>query len=552
MNRNSARCTLRRFSALRAAGTLALGLMTARVALAAQLSDTCNADGSCLAREATREIGHVKQENLPRYIISLADLQLFDSARAAAQKIDRSNLSGQLNWKNANLSIAIFEVAAQALNAPNKIASLTPLESLTKPESEGPPFDMTMQCGLVVDAIIHRALSIPMDFAVAQALGPTVKADNATLDYLLTVRWPQEIEKLPQSKQGMQWYELGKVWVDLGSLDRAEQATAQSEKTGLVDFQGVNRVYDSTWRNWLRLGNYARAIEAADRASNSSGAATFKLEIARSLIGAKRFDEALTIITSALSDARLEKNSTRAMPFLREIVDLRIAAGDASGAGAVAEEMKALAHQRSIVPSAQLATAASTFNDLADHPHARELLEEAIARLPGPHQVIGFGITLGPITGSSLGLVDSLRSQIAVELYRSGDTKAFDEQFRQLGSEYRARTWADLCEASALGHWTRPSESDCLDGAGPVLLVHWAADAIARTDTDTAQRFLSRAIAANSRLLDAARLAVAINKSDLADTALVSAARAADRLPDPADREVELAEVAATRKQLLP
>jgi tetratricopeptide (TPR) repeat protein len=526
--------------------------MTASVAFAAQLSDTCNTDSNCLAREATRETGQVKQENLPRYIISLADLQLFDSARAAAQKIDRSNLSGQLNWRNANLSIAIFEVAAQALNAPNKIASLTPLESLTKPESEGPPFDMTMQCGLVVDAIIHRALSIPMDFAVAQALGPTVKADNATLDYLLTVRWPQEIEKLPQSKQGMQWYELGKVWLDLGSLDRAEQATAQSEKTGLVDFQGVNRVYDSTWRNWLRLGNYARAIEAADHASNSSGAATFKLKIARSLIGAKRFDEALTIITSALSDARLEKNSTRAMPFLREIVDLRIAAGDASGAGAVAEEMKALAHQRSIVPSAQLATAASAFNDLADHPHARELLEEAIAQLPSTHQVIGFGITLGSLTGSTLGLTDSLRSQIAVELYRSGDTTAFAEQFRQLGSEYHPRTWIDLCEASGSDHWKQPSESDCLENAGAILSVHWAAHAIVQRDADAAEQYLKRALATKTELLNVARLASAIDKWNIANAALVAAAKIADNLPDQGDREVELAQVAAVRQQLSP
>jgi tetratricopeptide (TPR) repeat protein len=552
MQRESSLRTALRFHALRAIEILIFGLVATSAASTAELSDQCYADTPCWAQEATRDISQVKQERLQWYVSSLADLQMFDLAREAVKRIDRSNLSGQLNWKNANEDVAVFEVAAQALNAPDKIASLAPLESLTKPESEGPGFDMPSQCRLVVDAIIHRALSIPINALVAKALGSLVKADNATLNYLLTVRWPQEIEHLPRNKQGEQWYELGRIWLDLGNPDRAEQATTQAEQTGWVDFQGVERVYDSTWRNWLRLGNYARAIKAADHASNRSSAAFFKLEIARSFIDAKRFDEALTITTSALSDARLQRNSVRDMGYLHEIVDLRIAADDASGAGAVAEEMAALAHQRSLVPAGQLAMAATAFNDLGDHGRASELLKEAIARLPSAQQVLGFGMTLGPITGSSLGLADSLRSQIAVELYRSGDTKGFDDQLRQLGNEYRARTWGDLCAASGLGHWTRPSESDCLDGAGTVLLVHWAADAIARTDTDAAQRFLSRAIAANGQLLDVARLAVAINKNDLADTALVAAARAADHLPDPGDREAELANVAATRKQLLP
>jgi tetratricopeptide (TPR) repeat protein len=485
-------------------------------------------------------------------VSSLADLQMFDLAREAIKRIDRSNLSGLLNWKNANEDVAVFEIAAQALNAPDKIASLAPLESLTKPGSEGPGFGMTMQCGLVVDAIIHRTLSVPIDTAVAKALGSTVKADNATLNYLLTARWPDEIERLPRNKQGEQWYELGKVWLDLGNPDRAEQATTHAEQTGQIDFQGVERVYDSTWRNWLRLENYARALEAADHASNRSSAAFFKLKIARSLVDAKRIDEALTVIISALTYARLESNPTREMGFLHEIVDLRIAADDASGAGAVAEEMVTMAHQRSLIPAAQLAIAAAAFNDLGDHARASILLKDAIARLPSAHQALGSGVTLGPITGATLGLTDSLRSEIAVELYRSGDIEAFDEQLRQLGSEYRARTWADVCEASELGHWTQPSESACLDGAGTVLLVHWAADAIARKDVDAAQLFLSRAIAANGQLLNVARLAVAINKNDLADTALVAAARAADRFPDPGDREAELVNVAATRKQLLP
>jgi tetratricopeptide (TPR) repeat protein len=535
----------------RSAGTL-LCLVAVRSALAQQLNDECYVNTQCLAREATRDTDQVKQDKLTGYITSLTNLQMFDLAREVMKKIDRHSQMGQFTWKRAGEDIAVFEVAAQALNTPAEIASLTPIEHLAQSGTGDDTLRMSTECWFVVGAIMQRSLWAPIDTVVSKVLQPLVGLNNATLNYLMTVRWPQEIERLPRNKQGNDWYQLAEIWLRLGERDRARLANEQAEQVGQIDFQGTQRIYNSTWRIWLALGNYERALSAADRASDRPAAANFKLKIAQSLVDANRLVDALKVIAAALPDVRFEPNAGSKMLLLREVVDLQIAADDAVGARATAEEMATLAHQRDLIPAGQLASAAAAFNDLGDHERADELLKEAIARLPAANKVLGFGVTIGPITGATLGLTDSLRSQIAVELYRSEDVAAFEDQSRQLGTEYRTRVWVDLCDASGLGHWKRPSESDCLDRAGPGFLVHWAADATGRGQADAAKKYLERAIAANGQLLNSARLAVAMGKSGLANAALVAAARMADRLPALADREVELAQVAAVRHQLLP
>jgi tetratricopeptide (TPR) repeat protein len=537
---------------LRRMGFLLLWLMGASATFAQHLSDKCYVDTQCLERAATTDVSQVRQVKLQDYIRSLAYLQLFDLAHRAMERIDRSNQNGQFAWKRMNDDVAVFEVAAQAMNAPEKIANLAPLETLAQIQSAGSGVSMSAQCWFVVGAIFRRSMWEPREVILAKALRPKVRPHNATLDYLLAVRWPQEIEKLPRNKQGHEWYELSEIWFDLDDHDRAEQATLRAEESGSVDFQGVERIYDSTWRSWLRLGNYARALNAANRASERPVSASFKLQIADSLINAGHSSEALEVIAAALPDVRLEPSLARRLLTLLEVVDLRIAADDTPGAHAVADEMGILADQRDLIPAGQLATAATAFNDLGDHANAKLLLKEAISRLPRAGELLGSGITLGRVTGSTLGLRESLIYEIAVQLYRSGDIDAFDEQQRQLGSWYKARTWRDLCELSGLRRRERPPESACLNGAGSALLVYWAAEAITRGDSVAAQQYLERAIAAKSDLLNAARLADAVSKRGLANEALVAAAELADHLPDPGDREVELARVAATRRQLFP
>jgi tetratricopeptide (TPR) repeat protein len=249
------------------------------------------------------------------------------------------------------------------------------------------------------------------------------------------------------------------------------------------------------------------------------------------------------------------------MSLLHAVVDLRIAAGDPQGAHAIAEEMFDLAYQPGIVPAGQLAQAAAAFNDLGEHETAAKLLKEALTKVPRNQQVIALGRTLGPITGSSLGLADSLVSEIAVELYRSGDAQGFEDLQDRLSSWYRSRSWFDLCEASELGNWSHPSKQACLAHVGSNFLVQLAIDAAIQNQTKEADQYLNQAVSVYRsgdtievvrNLLDVVRMAAANDNRSVVEIALVTAARVADHVINPGDREAELLEVAALRKELRP
>jgi tetratricopeptide (TPR) repeat protein len=564
MNADTRRGTFRARALLAALGSF--GVMGAQLELACarELDTTCYSDFHCLASAATTSPDQIRPELLGTYISTLARLGLFDRARSVAQRFDRSSVTGRLDWQNANGAIAVQEVAAAAWIAPDKAATFDPIESLSKPETEGfPGFDMPVHCGLVANAIMYRSHWTLIDSGLASIFRPKMvrRSSNATLTDILTSRWPQALQQQPPDKQGSGWNDLAKVWLELGNDSLAQEAVERAEAVGQVDFQGMQRVYDVTWRTWLALGNILRALQAVDHVKERGFAAQFRLDVSRSLIETRRKDEALAVIAATLPDVGLAQNSSQKMGLLGTILDLRLAAGDQSGAHAAAEEIAILAHQRDIAPAGQLALAAAAFNNLGDHATAIGLLREAVAKVPGNRQAIAFGLTLGPITGATLGLADSLRSEIAVEFYRAGDVQAFNELMPQMSSRWQARTWGDLCRSSGPGGWVRPSDQVCVDVAGIGILVDFATYAAKKGDVDAAEQYLLRAVAgengghswpAGSRLTDAARLAVVINKEHLAGIALSAAAEAADNVPDQGARELALADVAALRKELAP
>jgi tetratricopeptide (TPR) repeat protein len=564
MNADTRRGTFRKRALLAALGSFGVMVAQVELACARELGTTCYSDFRCLASAATTSPDQIRPELLGTYISTLARLGLFDGARSVAQRFDRSSLTGRLGWQNANVAIAVQKVAAAAWIAPEKVASFDPIESLSKPETEGPPgFDMPVYYSLVADAIIYRSHWTLIDSGLASIFRPKMvrRSSNATLTDILTLRWPQALQQQPPNKQGSGWNDLAKVWLELGNESLAQEAVERAEAVGQVDSQGMQRVYYVTWRSWLALGNIPRALEAIDHVKEKGVSGQFRLEISRALIQSGRKDEALSVIAAVLPDVELTQNSSQKMGLLRTILDLRLAAGDQSGAHAAAEEIAILAHQRDIVPAGQLALAAAAFNNLGDHATAIGLLQEAVAKVPGNQQAIAFGLTLGPITGATLGLADSLRSEIAVEFYRAGDVQAFNELMPQMSSWWQARTWGDLCRSSGLGGSARPSDQVCVDEAGIGILIDFATDAARKGDMGAAEQCLLRAVAGENgghswpvgnRLTDAARLAVVINKEHLADVALSAAAEAADNVPDQGVRELALADVAALRKELVP
>ena len=540
----------------------ALSIVAMSGVSARDFSKDCYSDTHCLAEEASRRIDQVAPNNLRQYAIDLARLQMFNAARSALERLDRASQNERLDWQLANQDLVTGTMAERALSMPDKVTDLSPAEALAHDKEHG-GLDLPTQYSLLANRIVYRSPTALMDARLSIAFRRKVlmTSRNATLAEVLTLDWPRAIELMPRSKQGAHWADLAKVWLELGGRALAKNLTERAEETGSVDFNGVQRVYDLTAPIWTSLGDYTRALRSANLASSRPEAGKLKLDIARALIRSGHLAEAIAIINSAVGDIRLEPISGWRIDLLHEIVDLRMIAGDARGARATADDIQSLAREPDIAPAGLLAEAAAAFSDLGDRAQARMLLEEAINKLPDKRQNLGRGVTLGPITGSTLGLVDSLKSKMAVELYRTGDLHGFEDLLTQLNEWHRAHTWLELCLAPHLGGWTRPSEQACYDGAGASVFVDLAIDAVDRADRGTAVRYLSRAISAydgsNSvgaigGLLDAARVATVEDRTDLVDQALIAAAGIADRLANPGDRAFELAEVAALRRELIP
>ncbi len=529
--------------------------------MAGKISNKCYVDTECLVQEATADVSLVDPKWLYSYVEYLDRLEKSDLAHKVALSIDRSSAAGPYQWQSALRDIALREVATKAINSPDVIADFSPITKVLSSEQTPSGFDLS-QYFLIADVITHTSPWGGMDTDVSNIFRPKAlrKSANATLLDILNNRWPKAIEELPDNQQGRHWSDLAKAWLELGDSARAAEFASRAEKTGSLDFKGANFIFSQTWRIWLALGNYDRALQATDRETDRGYEAHFKLDIARSLIETGQKETALGIIASALTNARLEPSSNRKMGYLGGVVNARIVAGDIDGARQVAEEMKILAHKQSIVPAGQLALAAAIFNNLDDYPSAARLLSEALSKVPGSSEIIGHGVSLGTITGARLGLADSLKSEIAVEFYRSGDLATFDHLLKQLNKADQAGAWLNLCESSQPGHWMRPSEEECVDGTAGEIFRHLAVEAVVKENNLLAGQYLSRMISkakdaslfSVNHLLNAARIAFVTNDKSLTNSALIAAAKAADGLANAGDRELKLAAIAALRKELLP
>ncbi|MGG1947808.1 hypothetical protein AB1286_23920 [Trinickia sp. NRRL B-1857] len=448
--------------------------------------------------------------------------------------------------------------AGQLQAAPNEIANLAPLERLVA-EDQADGLGLTDYLDLTADRIIYRSSKSGLEVGLADLFEPRMlhRGSNATLTEILNSRWPRAIEQLRENKQGDSWNNLAKIWLALGNKGAARKALERAELTGMVDYQGTQRIGDVTARTWLELSEPSRALQEAERASSSSTAATLKFAIARAYLHTGHIRDALDVTTSALADVRKQPDWPWTSSLLRDAVDLRMEAGDVQGARAVAEEIEA--RKRDVVQASHFVDAAQAFNDVGDHARATSLLKPALASIPAPNQIVGVGATLGPITGASLRLGESLRSAVAVELYRSGNTGDFENVLTQLGPWYQRHTWIEVCEAPRLGGRPPPDDETCVKNTDGATLPGMAVNAINEQRITDAARYLSRIVAivgdGNSieavRLaLDAARLAVVLERKEIVNAALVTAAHAADSLTDPGDRARELLGVAALRHEL--
>jgi tetratricopeptide (TPR) repeat protein len=331
----------------------------------------------------------------------------------------------------------------------------------------------------------------------------------------------------------------------------------RAERNGSYDYRGVNLVYQSTARTWIRIGRLDRALAGSRKANARSSTAAIQHAIARALIVAGKNQEALAVLDEALVNGR--QITLSPFGFFLSHLNLRLDAGDRDGARQLADEILARARKRNVVRLSNLELAAMAYNDIGDRQRAAEILIEAIAEVPPPDRRIGTSLTLGPIFGSTLGLNESMRSTIAVALYRAGKREEFEAQLRKLSAWYQARTWVDLHRSARRRGESEPSDLEVLKHVEdkPGFFNALAIQALHAGDAVNAAKLLRQAIVeaeSDSQvrsLVMTAKIAFAGGFLDIATESLRIAARMALRIDEPAERAVELANIAALQHELL-
>ena len=286
-----------------------------------------------------------------------------------------------------------------------------------------------------------------------------------------------------------------------------------------------------------------------------------EIQIAENFIDAGRRPDGLALLEEARAGSRNERPATQ-LTLLRRIANARLKADDRAGALQVADEMLALARRPALFPAAELADAAAAYNDLGGRPQAADILREALGKLPAPDRVIGVGPTVGPITGSTLGVGDSIRSTIAVELYRAGKRDEFENLVGKMTAWYYAHTWLRLYEEARTHGELEPSDKEvlrALPADRQLTFINIAAtEALLKGDPERAKQLTASALALSDRTGDnvgpmvvTALVAFASGTPEQVTAALDIAAHTARKISDPGRRAFGLALVAAWKMELL-
>src|SRR5579872_5429273 len=538
-------------------------LFASSASAGAGIGDCQNAD--CLDDAAEGDSQYVANDDLASFAENLARAGRFIAARTAAGRIQMLRQSDSFNRARAEQTIALCEFAASSWAFPDKIASYDALDALAKASGDSSEAVNASNYWLLAEQILNRSPWTGESPELGKLLRPKVlrRGPNASLDDLLNTRWPRAIEAEPTRKQGWHWDYVAQVWFEMGNRAAAAEAIERAEQSGAYDFQGVNRVFDSTARRWLELKNFDRALAAARQASSRSTRSVLEIDIARALLGAGKRDEAHEIFNEALADAAGELNTGRHMGLLLGVADGLFDVGDLENARKVADKMLQLAHQPDLFPAAQLANAAAAYNDIGEHDQAAQTLHEAVGKLPDPKKVIAIGVTLGPVTGATLGVGDSIRSSIAIELYRAGERDEFQKQVMALSTEYQTRTWMELyAEAHRRGDRS-PTASEVVKMLPSDTQVTFendqAVDALTSSDFQRAKSLLesvgtdfakSQTPSSGRHMQVTAKVAFAAGFSDLTVNALREAAAADDKIGNRGKRAFDLASTAALFHEL--
>jgi len=537
--------------------TMVLGVLASSFGWPAEALDECS-DVRCLAKAAANATQYVKDDDLEKFAENLARAGFFDEARAAVQQINPAGPRADFYRNFATDAIILREIAAASWKQPEAIADLSSMAALSGNRQATSSF--WVLCEYILNGSRLSSLNLDVTRLLSRKLQR--RGPNATLQEILSVRWPAFIEVLPRQKQGFEWNKLAQFWLKMGNSKAAADAAERAEISGAYDFQGRNLVYDYTGQIWLSMGRLDRALAAARRQSSSSGAAGMIIKVAESLIAAGSKEEALALLGEARTNVRKERSSGWRANIFRRILAVRLSAGDGPGAGEIADEMLAIAKEPSLFPSDSLTDAAAAYNDIGDRQRAIDILQKADALLPEAHRVIGFSLSIGPVTGSTLGVADSIRSKIAVELYRAGDRAKFETLLGQMSPWHKGHTWMRIHDETRIHRESGPSNEEVLQALTPVLQIiflnNLAGEGLLDADIDRAKQLVDRALASSDAagdnvgpIIDTALVALAGEFTEKIPEALNKAEIGAKKIEDPGRRAFQLALVAASKLELL-
>jgi tetratricopeptide (TPR) repeat protein len=508
-------------------------------------------DETCLADEAEADAQYVKDDDIARFATDLARAGRFAVARTALRRLPTPKAGdttlAAFRRNSADNALVLSEMAAATWARPYEVASYDVFDTLAT-VSGGTPDDweIASRYWLLATKIVERfepsLISPDLERVLRKRI--VLHDHNATLDDLLKNRWPEAIEKLPERKQGQLWDYVAKIYTEMGNTVAAEEMLDRAEQRGGYDFQGENRIFVPTTHSWLRLGNLDRALNAARQTNPKNTQAQMKIFVAQALLKAGRREIAREVFREAAADFEKYQEKGLHLGFLIVVAQGLLDLGDREEAQRVTERVQQVARLPSLFPAAQLALAAQAYNNIGDHVHAIALLQEAASRLPDPHKVIAYGIVSGPVSGSTLGVGDSIRSQIAKEFYRADDRKSFDEHFALLSPEYQNRLQYWRVRQALDG--SHPERSPGLDMYLSSLPPHdlvsvaleLAVSAIDDDETELARKLVRMALdnlAVNekpSEYTALAKVAFAGGFSDLVSEALRKAAAAARAIDD--------------------
>jgi tetratricopeptide (TPR) repeat protein len=414
---------------------------------------------------------------------------------------------------------AVNKISWAPRNDPDKATDLSPIEQLTPKPGDTVPVlveQVTAYYLLTLNLLGRHPFDSGQSDVVAVEKGAwrrPVPLASSTLDQIVE-RWEARIPDLPTQFRAMAWTNLADTLIDLDRPGEAKEALEAAMSATNTKF--INAIA----RQWIRLGDADRAFQLLN-ASDKPYASAY-LDIAEVIL--RRGDNSSSIssaLDKAFTYAGLALSGAPDFELERRIIAFEKKIGDSVESQRMKVAIMQQARQPALFQPGNLATAAAVSLDLGDHETARALLKEAKRAFPKDERaVIAVGMVAGPMSYSTWHIGDRMRTAIAIQYYRLGDSAEFDELFGKISTDFRFETWQQLFDENLPPGVPQPPLARVEPAQRAALMALLAAQQAKRGDVEKAKALLNELLRIDANdlgaLMNGARLALALDHPGLA------------------------------------